>query len=480
MRLPASTHLRMVEFLEAANSPNGSGSLEDFTQALADVVFFCGLSSRPVYAHRLMIASASEPIFKMLTIGMMESSTRQVLLPDFEAETVLLALRCIYGAEPTFELSQVYPLYSFAHCYMVHALEKQLLEHVRQLTAVYMSGVELQTPSLTAELLNVYARATSSRLWKLADALYPAVSHRAVRGLCATSSPSTSLRLISIHTLQRLLSLNHLDIPELQLFHFVSSYINLNVLCDEDIHSLVSLLRLGSIPSRQLIEVVEPTGLVPPKALFNAYRHHACPEATRFADTAMICRGSPIPAVFPESQTEFTTACSPFAMSRAEPQVHIKICRLSVEPATWVGVLGMSDAADAKDMDQWLGVARAGFALSQSGFACHAEDDAYSNNPRGRFVPNMQNALRFGEGDIVTLSIDFDALALLCSVNGSHPVIVHEGLGPFLSEGVRFYPAVSGRYGMSAIIGHQHSTAVREDDEHEHDVSSTLEIAAAA
>ena len=106
----------MEEFSAGYDVRKHLGSLL-FNEHLSDVQLSVGPHQHHIYAHRVVLASASEPLQKMLLGGHKEAESAVVLLPQDDPDDIRQLLRFIYCGALTVTPSSLFGVFTVARKY---------------------------------------------------------------------------------------------------------------------------------------------------------------------------------------------------------------------------------------------------------------------------------------------------------------------------------------------------------------------------
>eukprot|EP00762_Andalucia_godoyi_P004196 ANDGO_05480.mRNA.1 Kelch-like protein diablo len=233
---------------------------------LSDVTIFVGPSQKPIYGHKFILATRSE-YFRALLYGPGEESrTGKIYFPDTDIPSMERVLNFVYTGRCDLDAECVLSVLILANFLRLEALQKLCSVFVEQ----YIDAENVCKLYDTACLLQVQEMkevCSTVLMSKFADA----------------TSTEDFLKL-SRDTLLDFLQTNISDVPEIEVFRSVITWIranhpNLNAERDrEKLRSLFSFIRFPFMDPKDLVEIVEPTGLVPLEYLCEAYRFMATGE----------------------------------------------------------------------------------------------------------------------------------------------------------------------------------------------------------
>ncbi|XP_017155081.1 BTB/POZ domain-containing protein 9-like [Drosophila miranda] len=221
-------------------------------QLFSDITFLVEDQSLP--AHRMILGKRSNYFYGLLYGGMSESKKDLIRL-DVPLEAFKIILGYLYsGTLPLsqLDLNAIFKVLGLANMYCLLEVEKAIAKHLHQ----------------NLDVSNVCMILDTARQFNLADLTMKCLDFvdRHTGQLFARES----FQMLSKESLEEVLRRDTFLAHELQIFHMVCKWSRHNH--SVDIKSLLSLVRLPLISVKDLVNVVRPSGIIHPDAIFDAIK----------------------------------------------------------------------------------------------------------------------------------------------------------------------------------------------------------------
>ncbi|XP_015035342.2 BTB/POZ domain-containing protein 9-like isoform X1 [Drosophila pseudoobscura] len=246
-------------------------------QLFSDITFL--VEDQRLPAHRMILGKRSNYFYGLLYGGMSESK-QDVIRLEVPLEAFKIILGYLYsGTLPISQLdvNAIFKVLGLANMYGLLEVETAISEHLRQ----------------NLDVSNVCMILDTARQFNLADLTMKCLNFvdRNTRPLLAHES----FQMLSKESLEEVLRRDTLIAHELQIFRMVCKWSSHNR--NEDIKSLVSLVRLPLISLQDLLNVVHPSGIIHPDAILYAIK-------TAFIPSNLAYRAAVHPLVNVASETQ--------------------------------------------------------------------------------------------------------------------------------------------------------------------------------
>lgn len=209
------------------------------------------------YAHRNILSQRSEYFRVLLNNGMLESTQERIAISGVSVDMFTAVMNYIYFNKLNPDLDSVVNIFETCDLFLLEDGKKQCQQFIEsEMPIDFLSKLLYEDDLLSCDLLAV----------------------------CCAKASKNSAHFFSSPQVQKLtkgafitlLKSNALALREVDVFRGVRSWLSAHQ--DESAASIMELVRFPLMDYEELVEEVEPSGVVPIKLILEAYRHLARPK----------------------------------------------------------------------------------------------------------------------------------------------------------------------------------------------------------
>lgn len=232
---------------------------------ISDVSFVVGEQEQIMYGHRFIIAARSDAFKAMLHGNMKEGYAKVIRLPNLSPDVFLVMLHYLYTSNTSFKFKTIEFVLD-----VMKASDMYQLEPLKLQSVIYLKPL-LQEHNVCT----LYGAAEMYNVPELRDCCQSYIFKHA-----SSCFQSNGFLELSKSNLIPLLKSDSLAMAEVDIFKAVICWGNNQVKLykrslAEELRELIPYIRFPVMTGFELMDIVEPVGIVPEKTLLDAYRYHS-------------------------------------------------------------------------------------------------------------------------------------------------------------------------------------------------------------